>query len=249
MVVKIFGKNIEPNNNGVIYVGTDPEMKPGKYRACLSDGYVNWYCDDIEVTKKNFPERKALDLTGRWAKIKSVSRVEENQRVNDGVRIQAAYLKGNQYADYIDSEFISPLDYIDIDNFDDILVTDSFGFRIYSNGRTLHRGVDFRTRDFNDQGFYKRPVRAANSGKIVLADGGFLFEGNLIIIDHGSGIFSLYMHLDSFTVKERDLVKAGQQIGVSGETGRVSGPHLHFAVKVNGIFVEPLEFIKTMNSR
>lgn len=245
-VVRIFDKNFEPNNRGIVYVGIDPKIKPGKYKICWVEGFIYWYCAEVRVAEKAFSARKVINRrTGRMARINPLSRAEENIRFNDGARIQAAYLRGNSRATYINSKFVSPLGHIE--NLDDVLITDPFGFRIYANGRTLHRGVDLKTVDANNSDFHKRPVKTVNSGRVVLADNNFLLEGNLLIIDHGSGIFSLYMHLDSFTVKEGDFVQAGQQIGISGATGRVSGPHLHFAVRVNGTIVDPLDFINTMN--
>ena len=108
-------------------------------------------------------------------------------------------------------------------------------------------------------GKHKRPVKAINSGKVVLAAKGFSLEGNMIIIDHGSGIFSIYMHLSKFNVKQGGFVKAGQVIAVSGKSGRQSNgkpvaPHLHFGVRVGDPadplkfpVVDPLGFIETMN--
>jgi murein DD-endopeptidase MepM/ murein hydrolase activator NlpD len=65
------------------------------------------------------------------------------------------------------------------------------------------------------------------------------FEGNFVVLDHGQGLLSLYLHLSEFKVKEGDQVKRGQIIGLSGGTGRATGPHLHVAVRWQGTYLDP----------
>lgn len=103
--------------------------------------------------------------------------------------------------------------------------------RVFNNTRsTQHLGVDFRA----PQG---TPVLASNKGKVVFA-GDLFFSGNTILIDHGLSIFTMYAHLSKFNCKTGDLVEKGQNLGESGKTGRVSGPHLHWGVKVDGLWVD-----------
>jgi murein DD-endopeptidase MepM/ murein hydrolase activator NlpD len=81
-------------------------------------------------------------------------------------------------------------------------------------------------------------VSAINSGTVILAR--FLyFEGNCVVIDHGQGLLTLYLHLSEFRAKEGDRVAKGQPIGLSGGTGRATGPHLHLAVRWQGIYLNP----------
>ena len=77
-----------------------------------------------------------------------------------------------------------------------------------------------------------------NSGRVILARRMF-FEGNWVVIDHGQGLLTLYLHLSEFSVKEGDEVSKGQPIGLSGGTGRATGPHLHLAVRWQGVYVNP----------
>jgi murein DD-endopeptidase MepM/ murein hydrolase activator NlpD len=70
------------------------------------------------------------------------------------------------------------------------------------------------------------------------------FEGNFVVIDHGQGLLSLYLHLSKISVKEGDEVRKGQEIGVSGGTGRATGPHLHLAVRWQGIYLDPQVLLK-----
>ncbi len=120
-------------------------------------------------------------------------------------------------------------------------ITSSFGkARIYNSTlKGYHSGTDFRAK-------IGTPVIAINSGKVVLAKERF-YSGNSIIIDHGQGVYSCYFHLSEFKVKEGEMVKKSQLIALSGDTGRITGPHLHFGVRVNGLQVDPLQLIALLN--
>ncbi|MDX1709249.1 MAG: M23 family metallopeptidase, partial [Desulfobacterales bacterium] len=69
------------------------------------------------------------------------------------------------------------------------------------------------------------------------------YSGNIVIVDHGMGIFTNYAHLSKIDVRVGQHVARGDQIGLSGATGRASGPHLHWGVKVSGAYVDPLQFM------
>ncbi len=109
----------------------------------------------------------------------------------------------------------------------------NFGVRRIINGYVsgFHRGIDISAP-------LGTPVIATNSGVVALAEK-FTLEGNLIIIDHGTGIFSIYAHLDRIKVKEGQKVRKGEVIGTVGMSGRATGPHLHFGIKVNRVDVNP----------
>jgi murein DD-endopeptidase MepM/ murein hydrolase activator NlpD len=77
-----------------------------------------------------------------------------------------------------------------------------------------------------------------NDGTVLLARP-LYFEGNFVVLDHGQGLLTLYLHLSEFKVKEGDTVKRGQVIGLSGGTGRATGPHLHVAVRWQGTYLDP----------
>lgn len=83
-----------------------------------------------------------------------------------------------------------------------------------------------------------KPVLSVGNGKVVLAANQF-FSGNAVFIDHGNGLISEYFHLKNYTVKPNQTVTKGQQIGTVGETGRVTGPHLHFGVRWHGACINP----------
>ena len=117
------------------------------------------------------------------------------------------------------------------------VVTSEFGSGRLFNGKltTRHLGVDFR-------GAIGEPVKAANRGVVALVDRFFL-AGNVVYIDHGGGVVTSYFHLSKTLVKKGDTVKRGQVIGVVGNTGRVTGPHLHWAARYGENTVNPLDLL------
>jgi len=116
--------------------------------------------------------------------------------------------------------------------------TETFGTRRVFNGETasIHRGLDYRAATGTT-------VRAANSGTVVLAQDLF-YEGGFVVIDHGQHLMTLYMHLSQIGVAVGDQVRKGQKIGDSGATGRVTGPHLHFAVRWQGAYLDPAKLLQ-----
>ena len=119
-------------------------------------------------------------------------------------------------------------------------ITTVYGVRRYYNGEFAedyyHRGIDYA-------GGYGSPVIAPANGYIRLVgtvDQGFRLHGNMIGLDHGQGVVSVYLHLSEIYVKEGDFVTAGQTIGAIGATGAVTGPHLHWGLYVNGEAIDPV---------
>lgn len=117
-------------------------------------------------------------------------------------------------------------------------VSGAFGTRRKFNGfiESVHHGLDYRAQPGT-------PVSAANRGTVLLARDLF-FEGNCVVLDHGQGLMTLYMHLSEIKVQEGDKVARGQEIGLSGATGRATGPHLHMAVRWQGVYVNPVVMLK-----
>ena len=120
--------------------------------------------------------------------------------------------------------------------------TSSFGRLSVLNGepRNRHQGADFRAATGT-------PVHAPNGGRVVLASD-LYFSGNTIIIDHGLGMFSLLAHLSRITVAQGVFVSRGERLGESGATGRVTGPHLHWALRLGDASVDPLALINAVAS-
>lgn len=114
----------------------------------------------------------------------------------------------------------------------------NFGRRRVLNGeaRSPHTGVDFPAATGT-------PVYAAQAGKVALAEN-LYFSGNTVVINHGFGIYTLYAHLSEIQVQAGDTVKASQEIGKVGATGRVTGPHLHWGLTVNHAHIDARQIVQ-----
>jgi murein DD-endopeptidase MepM/ murein hydrolase activator NlpD len=116
-------------------------------------------------------------------------------------------------------------------------ISEAYGTSRTFNGKlaSLHRGLDFHAP-------MATPVHASNAGEVVLARELF-YEGNCVVIDHGQGFMTMYMHLSEFKVKEGDKVGKDQVIALSGGTGRATGPHLHMSVRWSGEYLDPAKLL------
>ncbi|RXJ60051.1 M23 family metallopeptidase [Candidatus Marinarcus aquaticus] len=117
-------------------------------------------------------------------------------------------------------------------------ITSAFGTKRTYNGslKGYHSGTDFKAQ-------VGTPIYASASGIVRIAQDRF-YAGNSVVIDHGYGVYSGYYHLSKIGVKVNQKVTKGEQIGLSGNTGRVTGPHLHFSIRVHGVQVDPMQFIE-----
>lgn len=116
-------------------------------------------------------------------------------------------------------------------------ISESYGTSRTFNGKlaSVHRGTDFRAATGTS-------VHASNTGEVVLSRD-LYYEGNCVVIDHGLGFMTMYMHLSKLNVQEGDKVEKGQVIALSGGTGRVTGPHLHMAVRWSGEYFDPVKLL------
>jgi murein DD-endopeptidase MepM/ murein hydrolase activator NlpD len=154
---------------------------------------------------------------------------EQQQQIAEGVKIKEDYLNHVTPTREWKGKFATPAD---------AAISDVYGSQRIFNGKAQrpHYGLDFRVPTGT-------PVAAMNSGTVLLAR--FLyFEGNCIAIDHGQGLLTLYFHLSELRVKEGESVKRGQEIGLSGGTGRATGPHLHVAVRWQGTYLDPARLLQ-----
>jgi len=121
---------------------------------------------------------------------------------------------------------------------DDAEITSGFGGRIdpFNGQMAMHTGIDFGLE-------YGAPVRPTASGTVIAAEtnGGY---GKMVDVDHGNGLVTRYGHLSAILVKEGDKVTSSSIIGRLGSTGRSTGPHLHYEVRINDEPVNPLRFIR-----
>jgi len=120
-------------------------------------------------------------------------------------------------------------------------ITSDFGTKRVYNGslKSYHSGTDFRAK-------IGTPIIASNSGIVKISAHRF-YSGKSIIIDHGQGVYSCYFHLSKINYKVGDAIKRGDILGLSGDTGRITGPHLHYSFRIHGIQVDPLQAQKVLN--
>ena len=113
-----------------------------------------------------------------------------------------------------------------------------FGLRRVLNGEegSPHAGLDVAVGTGT-------PLRAAAAGRVI-ATGDYFYSGKSVFVDHGQGFITLYIHMSRIDVKEGDSVERGAMLGLSGATGRVTGPHLHWSVLLNGVYVDPELFLQ-----
>jgi murein DD-endopeptidase MepM/ murein hydrolase activator NlpD len=116
--------------------------------------------------------------------------------------------------------------------------SDSFGNQRLFNGKiaSVHHGLDYHAK-------LHTPVAAINSGRVVLARP-LYFEGGCVVIDHGLGLMSVYMHLSKIDVAVGRRVRRGQIIALSGASGRATGPHLHLGVRWQGTYIDPAKLFE-----
>ena len=154
---------------------------------------------------------------------------EQVKQIEEGQQIKKDYLNRVTPDREWSGQFLTPAD---------ATISDVFASERIFNGKTSspHLGLDFRVPSGT-------PVEAMNEGTVLLARP-LYFEGNFVVLDHGQGLLTLYLHLSEFKVKEGDRVKRGQEIGLSGGTGRATGPHLHVAVRWQGTYLDPAQLMK-----
>lgn len=217
----------KPNSDWIAYVGVDANAQPGKERIFVSASGESLE-KEVEVIKKDFASTKMAISQNLQDRGYTEEAITNNYATSDTPALNEA-LKGFTPAPHFKEGFSFPLDEIEIIGFD-------FGRIIkFPSYQLQHFGVDLKA----DAG---TKVYAANEGKVVLAKQ-LSNYGKTLVIDHGLGIFSLYLHLSQFNFSEGEFVKRGEVVGLSGNTGLSTGPHLHFSIKDNGARVDPIAFV------
>ena len=213
-------------------VGIDLEAAAGAYNAKvrLTDklGKVQVCDHPLQVRSKVFPTRKlTVDEKFVTPPQDVLGRIEE-----EGKRVAAIFAEVGERR-YWRGAFAAPVPGPSIS---------SFGKRNIMNGkpRSPHSGVDFDAEEGT-------PISAPNAGKVVLVDD-LYYSGNTVIVDHGQGLYSYFAHLSRFSVKAGDQVAREDVVGRVGATGRVTGPHLHWSVRLVGTRVDPLSLIAVSRS-
>jgi len=203
--------------------GADVEQEPGSYPISITGTYANGAAlsttQTAQVTTANF-HSSTLSVAKAFI---APSPAAQRQMERDAVAKKRAFGSSAPQPLWSGS-FAAPVTSKVFDNFGDN--------RIFNGKKvSIHRGSDFPARPGT-------AVHALNSGRVVLAQRMFL-EGNCVIIDHGNQLFSIYMHFSRLQVKAGETVKKGQLLGLSGATGRVTGPHLHVSLRWSGENLSP----------
>jgi murein DD-endopeptidase MepM/ murein hydrolase activator NlpD len=208
-------------------LGIDLDAEPGEHRAeavvTMDDGRVDRREITVNVLAKKFPTSQ-LNVDERFIELSKANLDRANRESKEA---EAIYRRIT--TDVVPEEpFTVPIPGGTGTN---------FGERRIFNGepRAPHSGADLRATTGT-------PVHATNRGRVVLAKVLF-FTGNTVILDHGLGIYSLYAHLSRIDVKRGEIVKNGQIVGLAGATGRVTAPHLHWGMRVQGARVDPFSLV------
>lgn len=218
------------NGKQIAVVGIDAKKPAGTYRLSVATEGMQKE-KTITVKKKDFYITKIAIAPELEEQGYTPAGISNTISTEDGVVIYEV-LGEYHPAAYFNRAFVYPLD--------EIINVGAFGNIRQEGGVTIqHLGVDLDAVEGT-------PVYAVNDGKVVLTVPLTVY-GNTMIIDHGLGIYSLYLHLSEFKAGLGDMVQRGEIIGLSGNTGWSNGPHLHLSIKANGASVDPLLFIKETN--
>ena len=216
------------NNRGISIIPISYWWSPGEYTATILDNQGRtWLKENIRLQAVEF-DKSYLTIDDQQEEIVRPTDPERQaRRKRDQEMVQAARAESHQDRLWNES-FIWPLE--------GRLTTD-YGATRYHNNQLAnrHNGIDIAAPTGT-------PVMASNDGQVTLA-ADLLVTGNTIIIDHGWNIYSSYLHLSKLFVEEGDYVSKGEEIGAVGSTGFSTGPHLHWSISYNRIFLNPRSFV------
>jgi len=212
------------NDRLVAIVGLALSLKPGEY-------FINGHWDNESALQKKF-----FTVTDKIYSTQHIN-IKDDRKVNpyasDMDRILAELKRQNRAKNHYSNKAV------DVDLLQPVagIMTGSFGRRRIFNGQTRrpHSGMDIAAN-------VGVPVAAPTDGTVIEL-GDFFFSGNLIYVDHGQGMISLFAHLSEIDVELGQQIEKGQIIGRVGATGRVTGPHLHWSLGLNGTWVDPSLFL------
>jgi len=235
MEISAFGRSFPAftENEGFLWtclVGIDRDAKPGEYDFKLkgggADGTVVGSRGTLKLLAKEFPTR-SLTVEPKYVSPPAdvLDRIGKERELVDSIftAITREKLWHGPFRAPVPGEVIS-----------------EFGKRTVFNGqpRSSHSGTDFR-------GAVGTPIRAPNAGRVVLT-GDLYYTGKTVILDHGQGLYSYLGHMSAITVKEGDRLDTGDLVGQVGATGRVTGPHLHWTVRLCISRVDPVSLLTVL---
>ena len=216
---------VERDGLAIAIVGIPLGTKAGKHSLDVKDGSGKVRTVSYNVNAKQYEEQRLI--------IKNKRKVNpaplDMERINkENIRLKV--VKSSRAEKMIARKFIWPLKGI---------ISSPFGLRRFYNDqpRRPHGGIDIAAETGT-------PIKAPADG-VVIDTGDYFFNGNSVFIEHGLGLQTFYAHMSRIDVQIGDRVNAGDIIGAVGATGRVTGPHLHWSVGLNGTWVNPLLLLDT----
>ncbi len=217
------------DGNWIGIIGVDAKQSPGKYNLVINFSDKE-FRKEITVIKRNFPVTELIVTEELEERGYTPSIIEENIKTKENPSMYEIFEIYTPTA-YFDKPFSSPLERVEI--------VGAYGnIRKTGNIELQHLGADLDAKE-------NTPVYVINDGKVRFTED-LVNYGKAIIVDHGLGIFSAYLHLNKFQVSVGDIVERGDIIALSGNTGYSIAPHLHFSVKLDNITsVDPIRFIET----
>jgi hypothetical protein len=209
--------------------GVDVEVHPGNYPlmidATLEDNTHRTLQEEVKVEEAPY-EKVPLSVPDKFVEpnAAALKKIAADKLVKDKAFANSA-LKPQWSGNFLPPLRLAPQ-------------SDSFGNQRIFNGKlaTVHRGLDYHAK-------MRTPVAAINSGRVVLARP-LYYEGGCVVIDHGLGLMSIYMHLSKIQVVVGRKVRRGQIIALSGASGRATGPHLHLGVRWEGSYLDPAKLFE-----
>jgi murein DD-endopeptidase MepM/ murein hydrolase activator NlpD len=211
-------------------VGIDLDVTPGTYAVTVDAGSPPEHgVYNLVVARRTFPTRR---LTVDEAFVTPPA--SEAERIAREARLLESVWGAPPGERRWSAPFVRPVSQP---------ANSAFGTRSIFNGkpRNAHGGADFLSPSGT-------PVHAPNAGRVAVARE-LYFSGNTVVIDHGLGLFSMLAHLSAIDVREGDSVDAAQVVGRVGATGRVTGPHLHWAVRAGGARIDPLAVLALLGEQ
>lgn len=219
------------SDHGLWYavVGLSLDVTPGSHELRVTIGGVTKVQDFVVNTKKYPEQHITLEDTSKV----ELSAEDEARADRELAVIQELKHHWRAVQD-TDLAFILPVKG---------RLASRFGLRRFFNEepRAPHAGIDMAVARGT-------PIKASAQGTVLAVDD-YFFNGRTIFVDHGNGLITMYCHLERIDVKAGDTVSKGQRIGLSGKTGRATGPHLHWSVVLNGAMVDPELFIPAKHRR
>ena len=213
--------------------GVDLEEKPGPLAIAIQgwshSGEKNEKLVILRVREKTFPQEK-ISVPAVFDRIDEATRKRIEREQERLSRLWAISTPQRLW----EGDFLAPVSGG---------ITSPFGLRRIINGspRSPHGGVDLKAP-------LGAEIFAANHGQVVLREE-FFFSGKSIVLDHGVGLYTMYFHLADFRIEKDSQVRKGDLIGWAGMTGRVTGPHLHWGVRLHGARVDPFQLLEAAGNR